>query len=68
MNNRQQLINQALIELDSGLKALDEWKFSYNSVVQGIEAYSEDKSIVEIQKGNESFEKVAERLLIKLGY
>lgn len=68
MRNHQQLINKILIELDRGTEAIEEWKFRYNSTVQGIEAYNGNKTIIEPQILNENFEKVAERLLEKLGY
>lgn len=55
--------------MDTEINVLDDWTFVYNSQIQGIEAYNGKKSVVESQNIcngiNESFERVADRLLIK---
>lgn len=68
MESRRYLINRILVGLDSGAIILDGWKFRYNSIIKGIEAYNNFEAVVESQISNENFEKVAERLLTKLGY
>lgn len=68
MNRKARLVNKILIELDRGTEVIENWKFRYNITVQGIEAYNGNKSIIEPQILNENFEKVAGRLLEKLGY
>lgn len=76
MENKKKLITKILIGLDSGVTIIDDWKFRYNNTIKGIEAYNDEKSIVEahlfftngLEIINEDFEKVVERLLIKLKY
>ncbi len=68
MLERKRTIDQILIGVDSGVSIIGEWKFRYNVSVQGIEAYNGNETVIEPQISNESFEKVAERLLMKLGY
>lgn len=76
MENKKKLINKILIGLDSGGTILDDWRFRYNNTIKGIEAYNDEVSIVEahsfstngVEIINEDFEKVVERLLIKLKY
>lgn len=68
MLERKRAIDKILIGVDSGVSIIGEWKFRYNVSVQGIETYNGNETIIEPQISNESFEKVAERLLMKLGY
>lgn len=76
MEYRKKLIDKILVGLDNGAPVLDEWKFRYNSTIKGIEAYNDKESIIEAHSFytsdkeiiNENFEKVVERLLIKLKY
>lgn len=68
MLERKRKIDKILIGVDSGASIIGEWKFRYNVTIQGIEAYNENETIIEPQISNESFEKVVERLLEKLGY
>lgn len=70
MENKKDLVNRVLIGIDSGTIVFDGWKFRYNNKNKGIEAYTDSKSIIEIQNIcngiNENFEIVAERLIDKI--